>query len=68
VRPATGRVLASGTGRAAARGGGEVIELVRGITVYSDRDEHGCWRAVWGEDGKREQCEAASEEKLAARH
>src|ERR1700689_5101349 len=28
------RVLASGTGRAATRGGGEVIELEYGITVY----------------------------------
>jgi hypothetical protein len=27
ARPAPGRVLANGTGRAATRGGGEVIEL-----------------------------------------
>jgi hypothetical protein len=67
VRPVPGRVLTSGTGRTATRGGGEVIELEHGITVYPAREEHGRWRAVWQEDGKREQCEAASEEKLAAK-
>ena len=66
-RPASGRVLASGTGRAATRGGGEVIELEYGITVYPAREEQGRWRAVWYETGERQQCEAASEEKLAAR-
>ena len=57
----------TGTGRAATRGGGEVIELEYGITVYPAREEPGRWRAVWYEDGQRQQCEAASEEKLAAR-
>ena len=57
----------SGTGRAATRGGGEVIELEYGITVYPAREERGRWRAVWHEDGKRQQCEAATEEKLAAK-
>jgi integrase len=66
-RPAAGRVLACGTGRAATRGGGEVIELEYGISVYPAREEPGRWRAVWHEDGKRQQCEAASEEKLAAK-
>ena len=66
-RTARGRVLASGTGRAAVRGGGPVIELECGITVYPAREEQGRWRAVWYEDGERQQCEAASEEKLAAR-
>ena len=66
-RPAAGRVLASGTGRAATRGGGEVIELEYGITVYPAREETGRWRAVWQEDGKRQQCEAASEEKLTVK-
>ena len=65
-RPAPGRVRASGTGRAATRSG-EVNELGYGITVYPAREEHGRWRAVWYEDGERQQCEAASEEKLAAR-
>jgi hypothetical protein len=38
-----------------------------GITVYPARSEGGRWRAVWYEDGQRQQCEAASEEKLAAK-
>ena len=66
-RPAPGRVLANGTGRTATRGGGEVIELDYGITVYPDREEKGRWRAVWYEDGKRQQCEAGTEQKLAAK-
>ena len=67
ARPAPGRVLANGTGRAATRGGGEVVELGYGITVYPDREEKGRWRAVWYEDGKRQQCEAGTEQKLAAK-
>ena len=66
-RTARGRALASGTGRAATRGGDPVIELECGITVYPAREEQGRWRAVWYEDGERQQCEAASEEKLAAK-
>jgi hypothetical protein len=38
-----------------------------GITVYPAREEQGRWRAVWYENGQRRQCEAASEDKLAAR-
>jgi hypothetical protein len=60
-------MLASGAGRAATRGGGPVIELEHGITVYPAREEQGRWRAVWHENGQRQQCEAASEEKLAAK-
>ena len=37
------------------------------ITVYPAREEQGRWRAVWRENGARQQCEAASEEKLAAK-
>ena len=48
-RPASGRVRASGAGRAATPGGGVVIELEYGITVYPAREEHGRWRAVWYE-------------------
>jgi len=59
--------FASGSGRAATRGSGEVIELECGITVYPARAVGGRWRAVWYEDGRREQCEAATEEKLAAK-
>ncbi len=67
--PGAGRspVLASGNGRAATRGDGEVIELECGITVYPARSEGGRWRAVWHEDGQRQQCEAATEDKLAAK-
>ena len=53
--------------RAATRGDGEVIELDHGITVYPPRDKDGRWRAVWQEDGERQQCESVSEEKLAAK-
>jgi integrase len=60
-------VLASGSERAATRGGGEVIELDCGITVYPARSVGGRWRAVWHESGERQQCEAASEEKLAVK-
>ena len=35
--------------------------------MYPARDEDGRWRAVWHEDGQRQQCEAATEQKLAAR-
>jgi hypothetical protein len=65
-RRASGQLRAGGTGRAATRGGGQVIELEHGITVYPARSEGGRWRAVWHEAGKRGQCEAATEEKLAA--
>ena len=44
-----------------------MIELECGITVYPARGEQGRWRAVWYEDGQRQQCEAVSEDKLAAR-
>ena len=37
------------------------------ITVYPAREEQGRWRAVWHENSARQQCEAASEEKLAAK-
>jgi integrase len=66
-RPARSKVLVSGTGRESTRGGGEVIELGCGITVYPARSVGGRWRAVWYEAGERQQCEAATEERLAAR-
>jgi len=66
-RPVPGPVHANGTGRAATRGCGEVIELEFGITVYPAREENGRWRAVWHENGERQQCEASTEEKLAAK-
>jgi hypothetical protein len=61
-----GRVAGIGT-RAATRGDGEVIELGLGITAYPPRDKGGRWRAVWHEDGERQQCEPVSEDKLAAK-
>ncbi|MCW2935896.1 MAG: integrase family protein, partial [Actinomycetia bacterium] len=60
-------MLAAGTGRAATRGGGEVIELEYGITVYPARYEGGRWRATWHENDERQQCEAPTEEKLAVK-
>jgi hypothetical protein len=62
-----GTALGTGKGRVATRGGGEVIELEYGITVYPARAEGGRWRAVWHEDGQRQQCEAPTEEKLAGK-
>ncbi len=35
--------------------------------MYPAREEQGRWRAVWHEDGQRQQCEAVSEENLAAK-
>lgn len=61
------RLLAGGGERAANRGGGGVVTLDGGITVYPAHGEKGRWRAVWYEEGERRQCEAASEEKLAAK-
>ena len=65
----TGRpVFAPGTGRAATRGDGRVVvELECGITVYPARGEGDRWRAVWYEAGRRRQCEAVAEGKLAAK-
>jgi hypothetical protein len=65
--PARSAVLASGNGRESTLGGGEVFEWEHGIPVYPARSEGGRWRAVWYEAGQREQCEAPSEEKLAAK-
>ena len=54
--------------------GRAVIELDFGILVYPPRQEPEQtgknrlrWRAVWYEDGERQQCESISEEKLAAK-
>jgi integrase len=44
-----------------------VVELEGGVTVYPAREPGGRWRAVWYENGVRRQCEAASEDRLAAR-
>jgi hypothetical protein len=44
-----------------------VIELGWGATVYPARSAGGRWRAVWYEDGRRDQCESVSEDRLAAK-
>ena len=44
-----------------------VIELECGIMVYPARQGHDRWRAVWYENGERRQCEAKTEDRLAAR-
>ena len=67
-RAVRGRVLAGAAGRLATRGvGNPVIELEYGITVYPAREGQDRWRAVWLENGKRRQCEAVSQERLATR-
>src|SRR6516162_9503429 len=61
-------IFATGTGRATTRGDGRVaVELECGITVYPARREGDRWRAVWHEGGRRRQCEAVTEAKLAAK-
>ncbi len=67
TQAARARRITGGSERAATRGDGEVITLDCGITVYPARSGTGRWRAVWHEDGRREQCEAPTEEKLAAK-
>jgi integrase len=52
---------------AAGQPGRPVIELDCGITVYPARFDGDRWRAVWYEDGQRQQCESVREDKLAAR-
>jgi hypothetical protein len=44
-----------------------VVEVDGGITVYPARRAGERWRAVWYENGQRRQCQAATEERLAAR-
>jgi len=52
---------------AADQPGRPVIELDCGVTVYPARFGGDRWRAVWYEDGQRQQCESVRENKLAAR-
>ena len=44
-----------------------VVEVEGGITVYPARRAGERWRAVWYEGGRRRQCEAVAEDKLAAK-
>ena len=67
-RAARPSALLRGDARAANRGDGRVVvELECGVTVYPARVAGGRWRAVWYENGARRQCEAATEDRLAAR-
>lgn len=66
VRTGSSRVTGVET-RSATRRDGNVIELDHGITVYPPRSSGGRWRAVWYEDGERNQCESVSEEKLTGK-
>ena len=44
-----------------------VVEVEGGITVYPARRAGDRWRAVWYEGGRRRQCEAVAEDKLAVK-
>src|SRR5260221_8504006 len=67
-RAVHGVALVSGERREGTRGEGRVVvEVGGGITVYPARHPGDWWRAVWYEDGKRRQCQSATEAGLAAR-
>src|ERR1700722_3602100 len=67
-RTAEPGALLRGGAREVTRGDGRVVvELECGVTVYPARVEGGRWRAVWYENGVRRQCEASSEDRLAAK-
>ena len=53
------------TGQAGS--GRTVIELDFGITVYPARFDGDRWRAVWHENGERQQCESVQEAMLAVK-
>jgi hypothetical protein len=58
----------SGDTRKTTRGDDRVVvEVGCGVTVYPAREAGDRWRAVWYENGRRRQCEAVSEDRLAAR-
>jgi integrase len=44
-----------------------VVETGSGVVVYPAREPGDRWRAVWYENGRRRQCEAVTEGRLAAR-
>jgi len=66
ARGRPGGKVVSGVTRAGPQGR-RVIETPEGVTVYAARREGDRWRAVWYEDGERRQCQAATEDRLAAR-
>ena len=58
----------SGDTRKVTHGDDRVVVVTdSGVTVYPAREPGDRWRAVWYENGRRRQCEAASEDRLAAR-
>ena len=68
ARPAPGVARVSGDTRPATRGAGRVVvEVGCGVVVYPAREPGGRWRATWYEGGRRRQCQAASEGRLAVR-
>jgi hypothetical protein len=67
-RPGQGAARVSGDTRKVTRGDDRVVVVTdSGVTVYPAREPGDRWRAVWYENGRRRQCEAASEDRLAAR-
>jgi hypothetical protein len=69
ARQAHSTARLSGETRKATRGDAArvVVEVGGGITVYPARWAGDRWRAVWYEGGVRRQCQAVSEERLAAK-
>ncbi len=66
--PAQRAAIVSGDVREGTRGEGRVVvEVAGGITVYPARGAGDRWRAVWYENGRRRQCQSATEDGLAAR-
>jgi hypothetical protein len=56
----------SGDTRKATRGDDHVVvELDSGVVVYPAREPGDRWRAVWYENGRRRQCQAVSDDRLA---
>ena len=66
-RPAPGRSARAGPGAPPPGAAARSSSWSTASPCTRLREEHGRWRAVWYETGDRQQCEAASEEKLAAR-
>ncbi len=67
-RPAQRAAIVTGDVREGTRGEGRVVvEVAGGITVYPARGAGDRWRAVWYENGRRRQCQSATEDGLAAR-
>jgi integrase len=68
VRSARDAVRMNGDTRATTRGDDRVVvEVGGGVVVYPGRFAGDRWRAVWYEGGRRRQCQAATEDRLAAR-